>query len=89
MNLMKKSLITMYGLFALIAGSVLLEACSSPEIEQAVRPMAQPLVVAPIKTSSAKQGDQLPKSLAEVTGEASLHNSGSHKQVSIYSKRHR
>lgn len=89
MSTMKKSLIAMYGFFALIACSVLLEACSSPEIVQAVKPMAQPLVVAPIKTSPAEQGDQLPKSAAEVTGETSLYNGSSHKQVSVHSKRYR
>jgi hypothetical protein len=54
MNSINKSLMAIYSIFALLATSVSLEACSNTEIEQAAKPMIKPLAVAPIKTSSIK-----------------------------------
>lgn len=68
MNSMNKSLLAMYGFFALVAGSVLLEACSSPEIEQAVKPLAQPLLAVPIKTSSINSRGLDSQSVIDVYG---------------------
>ena len=52
MNSMNKSLVAMYGFFALIASSAMLEACSNTDVEQAVQPRGQALLATPIKTSS-------------------------------------
>jgi hypothetical protein len=54
MNSINKSFMAIYSTFALVTVSVSLEACSKPEVEQAVKPMAQPLMAAPMKTSSIK-----------------------------------
>ena len=68
MNSMNKSLLAMYGFFALVASSALLEACSNVEIEQAVKPMEQPLLAAPIKTSSFKYIGLEPQNVTDVNG---------------------
>jgi hypothetical protein len=68
MNTMNKSLAAMYGFFALVASSAMLEACSNTEIEQAVKPMAQPLLAAPIKTSSIKYSGLEPQTVIDVIG---------------------
>ena len=68
MNSMNKALISMYGFFALLATSVMLEACSNPEIEQAVKPMAQPFMLASLKTSSNDYDGLEPQTVTDVNG---------------------
>lgn len=68
MNSMNKSLIAMYGFFALVASSAMLEACSNTDLEQAVKPMTQPLMAAPMKTSSVKYGGLEPQTVTDVNG---------------------
>ena len=68
MNSMNISLLAMYGFFALVASSALLEACSNTEIEQAVKPLAQPLLAVPIKTSSIKYSGLEPQIVTDVNG---------------------
>jgi hypothetical protein len=68
MKLMSKYLIVMYGLFAMITYSVVLEACSTIEIEEAVKPMAQPLMAAPIKTSTVNYIAVEPKIVTDASG---------------------
>jgi hypothetical protein len=72
MDTMNKSLIAMYSFFALIAGSAVLEACSKIDIEHAAQPLAQPLMAAPIKTSSNNFSDNYiglePQTVTDVNG---------------------
>jgi hypothetical protein len=68
MNSMNKSLTAMYGFFALVASSAMLEACINTDLEQAVNPMAQPLMAAPIKTSSIKYSGIEPQTVTDVNG---------------------
>ncbi len=68
MNTMNKSLAAMYGLFALVASSAMLEACSNTEIEQATKPITQPLLAAPVKTSSIKYSGLEPQTVIDVNG---------------------
>jgi hypothetical protein len=68
MNSMNKSLIAMYGFFALIASSAMLEACSKIDIKHAVQPLAQPLIAAPIKTSSSNYSGLEPQTVTDVNG---------------------
>jgi hypothetical protein len=69
---MNKSLVAMYSFFALIAGSAVLEACSKIDIEHAAQPLAQPLMVAPIKTSLNNFSDNYiglePQTVTDVHG---------------------
>jgi hypothetical protein len=62
----------MYSFFALIAGSAVLEACSKIDIEHAAQPLAQPLMVAPIKTSLNNFSDNYiglePQTVTDVHG---------------------
>lgn len=68
MDTMNKSLVAMYSFFALVASSALLEACSNTEIEQAVKPMEQPFIAVPIKTSSFKYSGLEPQNVTDVNG---------------------
>lgn len=72
MDTMNKSLLAMYSFFALIAGSAVLEACSKIDIEHAAQPLAQPLMAAPIKTSSNNFSDNYsglePQTVTDVHG---------------------
>lgn len=70
MNSMNKSLVAMYGFFALIASSVMLEACSNTDVEQAIQPIGQALLAAPIKTSSIKYSGLEPQIVTDVNGNA-------------------
>jgi hypothetical protein len=58
----------MYSFFALIAGSAVLEACSKIDIEHAAQPLAQPLMAAPIKTSSGNYSGLEPQTVTDVNG---------------------
>jgi hypothetical protein len=68
MNSMNKSLIAMYGFFALIASSAMLEACSNYDVEQAAQPLGRALLAAPIKTSSIKYSGLDPQTVTDVNG---------------------
>lgn len=68
MNTMNKSLVAMYSFFALVASSAVLQACSKIEIEHAVQPLAQPLMAAPIKTSSNNHSGLEPQTVTDVHG---------------------
>lgn len=70
MNSMNKSLVAMYGFFALIASSAMLEACSNTDVEQAVQPIGQALLATPIKTSSIKYSGLEPQTVTDVNGNA-------------------
>jgi hypothetical protein len=68
MNTMNKSLIALYGFFAVVASSAMLEACSNTDLEQAAKPMAQALIAAPLKTSSIKYSGLEPQTVTDVYG---------------------
>ena len=70
MNSTNKSLVAMYGFFALIASSAMLEACSNTDVEQAVQPIGQALLATPIKTSSIKYSGLEPQTVTDVNGNA-------------------
>ena len=70
MNSMNKSLVAMYGFFALIASSAMLEACSNTDVEQAVQPIGQALLATPIKTSLIKYSGLEPQTVTDVNGNA-------------------
>lgn len=58
----------MYGFFALVVGSAMLEACGKIDIDQAVQPLSQPLLAVPIKTTSNKYGGLEPQTVVDVNG---------------------